>query len=223
MNPEQWTAVDAYVIDLLHPADAVLADVLRACDDAGLPRIQVAPNQGKLLQILGQVIGARQILEIGTLGGYSTIWLARGLPADGYLLTLEANSHHADVARANLRRAGYERTVEVRQGNALEILPELVAARRGPFDLIFIDADKPSYAEYFAWSLKLARPGTLIIADNVIRHGEVANGASADPLVVGVRQFLAAVAAEPRVQATAIQTVGCKGWDGLAVMAVMGK
>jgi predicted O-methyltransferase YrrM len=221
MNQEQWSGVDRYFCDLLAPRDAALEAALAASAAAGLPPINVAPNQGKLLQLLARAQGARTILEIGTLGGYSTIWLARALPAGGRLVTLEADPKHAEVARANLARAGLAEIVEVRVGRAGETLPQLVAEKRGPFDLIFIDADKASYPEYFAWSLRLAHVGTLIIADNVVRNGAVADPHSTDPNVQGVRRFSALLAAEPRVSATAVQTVGSKGYDGFAVALVV--
>jgi predicted O-methyltransferase YrrM len=180
----------------------------------------VAPNQGKLLQLLARMQGARSILEIGTLGGYSTIWLARALPPGGRLITLEADPKHAEVARANIARAGLDEMVELRLGRALDTLPALHRENRGPFDLIFIDADKPGYPDYFPWALKLSRRGSLIVADNVVRKGAVADANSVDPMVQGVRRFTELVAAEPRVSATAIQTVGSKGYDGLAIVLV---
>jgi predicted O-methyltransferase YrrM len=202
------------------PADPALDAALQASAAAGLPAIQVAPNQGKLLHLLAQAQGARSILELGTLGGYSTIWLARALPPGGHLITLEADPRHAEVARANIARAGLDGVVEVRLGQALDTLPHLAAEGRGPFDLIFIDADKANIPDYFAWALRLARPGTLIIIDNVVRNGTVADAASTDPSVQGVRRLYELMAAEPRVSATAIQTVGSKGYDGLAIARV---
>src|SRR5688500_9622718 len=210
MPQEQWTAVDRYFADLLAPSDPALDAALAASADAGLPAINVSPHLGKLLHLLARVHGARTILEIGTLGGYSTIWLARALPAGGRLVTLEADPEHAEVARANIARAGLTEVVEIRLGRALETLPRLAAEDRGPFDLIFVDADKPSNAEYFAWALKLSRPGSLIVVDNVVRNGAVVDAASTDPSVQGVRRLNEAIAAEPRVTATAIQTVGSK-------------
>jgi predicted O-methyltransferase YrrM len=221
MTPEKWTEVDRYLVDLLVPSDPALDAALRASAEAGLPEIAVAPNQGKLLQVLAQAHGARRILEIGTLGGYSTIWLARALPPGGRLLTLEADPKHAEVARANLARAGLAEVVEVRLGRAAETLPGIAAEGREPFDFIFIDADKPGYAEYFAWALKLSRRGTVIIADNVIRKGAVADPASADATVQGIRRFNHVLAAERRVNATAVQTVGSKGYDGFAIAVVI--
>jgi predicted O-methyltransferase YrrM len=222
MAQDQWTAVDRYLCDLLVPPDPALDAALADSAAHGLPAINVSPPLGKLLHLLARVRGARTILEVGTLGGYSTIWLARALPPGGRLVTLEADPKHADVARANLDRAGLADTVEVRLGPALETLPGLAADGRGPFDLIFIDADKPSTPDYFAWALKLSRPGSLIVVDNVVRSGAVADPANADANVRGVRRFLELAAAEPRVATTAIQTVGAKGYDGFAVALVIG-
>jgi len=220
MSQEQWTAVDRYITGLLVPADAALDAALEASEAAGLPAIGVAPNQGKLLMLLAQLRGARRILEIGTLGGYSTIWLARALPADGRLVTLEANPEYAEVARGNLARAGLAGVVEVRVGPALETLPRLAEEGPAPFDVVFIDADKPSTPEYFRWALRLSRRGTLIVVDNVVRDGAVADAASEDESVRGIRRFNELAAAEPRVSATAIQTVGSKGYDGFALVLV---
>jgi predicted O-methyltransferase YrrM len=220
MTPDQWTAVDGYINSLLVPPDPVMEAALQASLAAGLPPISVSPSQGKLLQLLAQIRQARTILEIGTLGGYSTIWLARALPAGGRLVTLELDPKHAAVAAANFARAGLSRIIELRLGSALESLPQLVAEGRGPFDLIFIDADKPGYPDYFKWALKLSRRGSVIIADNVVRNGAVIDAGSVDPLVQGVRRFNEQVAAEPRVSATEIQTVGSKGYDGFAIMLV---
>jgi len=220
MTQDQWTAVDRYITELFVPADPALDAALQATADAGMPLINVAPNQGKLLHILALSHGARAILEIGTLGGYSTIWLARALPADGRLITLEADPKHAEVARGTIARAGLGQIVEVRLGPALDTLPQLAAEGRGPFDLVFIDADKVNTAAYFAWALKLTRRGSLIITDNVVRDGAVIDADSADTSVQGVRRFNAALAAEPRVSATVIQTVGSKGYDGFAIAIV---
>ena len=220
MTQEQWTAVDRYISDLLVPPDPALDAALQASAAAGLPPHDVSPSQGKLLLLLAQIQGARTILEIGTLGGYSTIWLARALPADGRLITLEADPKHAEVARANIAQAGLANVVELRVGRALDTLPQLAAEGYGPFDLIFIDADKPSNPDYFGWALKLCGRGSLIIADNVVRNGAVVDAASSDPSVQGVRRFNELLAAEPRVNATAIQTVGCKGYDGFAIAIV---
>ncbi|HKH80068.1 MAG TPA: O-methyltransferase [Methylovirgula sp.] len=216
MSEAKWSAVDDYICDLFVGDDPILAAALAASDAAGLPAIAVAPNQGKLLHLLARMQGARAILEIGTLGAYSTIWLARALPADGRLTTLETNAKHAAVARANIDRAGLASIVDLRLGPALETLPQLA----GPFDLIFIDADKESNADYFRWALKLSRRGSLIIVDNVVRDGKVIDARSRDPLVRGVRRLYDAMATEPRVSATAIQTVGRKGYDGFAIALV---
>ena len=221
MSQEQWTAVDDYFNGLFAPPDPALEAALEATAAAGMPMINVAPNQGKLLHVLARSVGARQILEIGTLAGYSAIWLARALAPGGRLISLEADPRHAEVARANLARAGLAEVAEVRVGPALETLPQLAAQRLGPFDLVFIDADKPNTAAYFEWALRLARPGSLIIADNVVRDGAVIDADSRDASVQGVRRFNAALAAEPRVSATAIQTVGGKGYDGLAIAVVL--
>jgi predicted O-methyltransferase YrrM len=220
MSQELWTSVDRYITDTLIPADPVLEAALTASTDAGLPPIAVAPNQGKWLMILAQIVGAQSILEMGTLGGYSTIWLARALPPDGSLVTLEADPKHAEVARANIALAGFADKVEVRLGKALEILPEIAAEGLSPFDFIFIDADKGNYPGYLEWALKLSRPGTLIIADNVVRDGAVIDAANPDPAVQGVRRMNEIIASEPRLSATAIQTVGSKGYDGFAIAIV---
>ena len=221
MPQERWSAVDSYIGENLVPADPVLEAALRASADAGLPPISVSPSQGKLLHLLARAQGARTILEIGTLGGYSAIWLARALPSGGRLITLEAEPRHAQVARANLARAGLADVAEVRVGPAQDTLPKLHAAGDGPFDLIFIDADKPGYPDYLPWSVRLSRPGSMIIADNVVRDGAVADSASTDANVQGVRRFIEMLAAEPRVSATAIQTVGSKGYDGFTLALVL--
>ncbi len=221
MSQEKWTAVDNYINDLFVPADPVLDVALAASRAAGLPEINVAPNQGKLLQLLAQSHGAQNILEIGTLGGYSTIWLARALPADGKLVTLEFEPKHAEVARANFVRAGFANQIELRLGKASDSLAQLVAEKRAPFDFIFIDADKESYPEYLVWALKLSRRGTLIIADNVVRKGEVIEADNEDSRVQGARRFNELLAAEPRVNATLLQTVGSKGYDGFAMALVV--
>jgi predicted O-methyltransferase YrrM len=221
MSAEQWTAVDRYLTELMVPPDAALDQALRDSAAAGLPAIQVAPNQGKLLHLMARMQGARSVLEIGTLGGYSTIWLARALPPGGRVVTLEAVPKHAAVARANLNRAGFDGAsdvqVEIREGKALDTLPLL----GGPFVFGFLDADKQNQAEYWAWALKLTRVGSVIVLDNVIREGEVANPNSQDPAVQGVRRANEAMARSPRVSATAVQTVGSKGYDGFAVALVI--
>lgn len=220
MNQDQWKAVDDYLAGRLVPPDAALDAALEASTAAGLPPISVSPTHGKLLHLLATMRGARRILEIGTLGGYSTIWLARALPPDGRLITLEADPKHADVARANIARAGLTGVVELRLGKALDTLPQIAAENNGPFDLIFIDADKQNIPGYFDWALRLSRPGTLIVVDNVVRGGAVVDAATEDTNVQGVRQFMDVVAREPRVSATAIQTVGLKGYDGFALALV---
>jgi predicted O-methyltransferase YrrM len=204
-----WGEVEAYIAGLLVRDDPAI--------DGDLPPYEVSPLQGKLLHLLARIRGARTILELGTLGGYSTMWLARALPANGRLVTLEANAGYADVARANLGRAGLGDLVEVRVGPALDTLPQL----SGPFDLIFLDADKANNAEYLRWALELSRPGTVIVADNVVRGGAIVDAESANPSVQGVRRFFELLAGDPRVDATVIQTVGAKGWDGFALALVV--
>ncbi len=221
MADDVWTAVDRYIGDLLIPADSALDGALEASERAGLPRIAVSPPQGKLLHILARAQHARNILEIGTLGGYSTIWLARALPEGGRLITLEADPRHAEVARANFRHARLDHVIELRLGKALDILPQIATEGHGPFDLVFIDADKENISDYFSWSLRLSKPGTTIIVDNVVRNGAVIDPASTDSMVQGVRAFNARLATEPRVTATAIQTVGSKGYDGFAMVLVL--
>ena len=222
MTPkEQWAAVDQYLSDLLLPADPILNSVLEASEAAGLPPINVSPTQGKLLNLMARMCGAKRILEIGTLGGYSTIWLARALPADGKLITLEAEPKHAKVATANLDRAGLSKPVEVRLGPAQQSLSQLVDQESPPFDFIFIDADKPGYPDYLQWSLNLARPGTVIVADNIIRDGAIIEPSHEDPRVQAVRKFNQLLGSNPRLSATALQTVGSKGYDGFAVALVL--
>jgi predicted O-methyltransferase YrrM len=220
MSQDQWTSVDGYITSLLVPSDPALDAALASSTAAGLPAINVAPNQGKLLHLLARIHGARSVLEIGTLGGYSTIWLARALPPGGKVVTLEADPKHAEVARANLARANLGGVVDVRVGAALDTLPQIARERLGPFDLFFIDADKANIPHYFKWALDLSRPGSVIIVDNVVRGGAVLAASSADPNVQGVRRFNELVAAERRVSATAIQTVGSKGYDGFAIALV---
>jgi predicted O-methyltransferase YrrM len=217
---ELWTAVDGYIADHLVGDDEALSTALAASEAAGLPPINVAPNQGKLLMMLAQAIGARRILEIGTLGGYSTIWLARGLAPGGRLITLELDPRCADVARTNLARAGLAECVEVRMGRALDTLPSLTA--EAPFELIFIDADKPSTPDYFEWAIRLSRPGSLILVDNVVREGAILDADSDDPHVRGIRRFYELAAADSRVSGTVLQTVGQKGHDGIAILRVTG-
>jgi len=220
MSEKIWSSVDRYICDHLVPPDPALEAALKDSTAAGLPEISVTPNQGKFLQMLARLCGARRILEFGTLGGYSTIWLARALPAGGRLITLECESRHAEVARANIARAGVADVVDLRVGPALELLPGIETEGIGPFDLIFIDADKASIDQYFRWALKLSRPGSVIIADNVVRQGAVTDPASLDPNVQGVRRLYELLSTESRVIATALQTVGSKGHDGFAIAVV---
>lgn len=222
MNQETWTAVDRYIEGLFVPKDAVLEAALKTSAEAGLPAIAVSPGQGKLLHVLARLVNARRILEIGTLGGYSTIWLARALPEAGRLVTLEAEPKHAEIARGNITRAGLSEKVQIVIGRALETLPKVAAEAREPFDLIFIDADKPSITEYFQWSLKLSRRGSLIIVDNVVRKGAVVEAQNSDANVQGTRRFNKMLAANPQVVASEIQTVGAKGYDGFAIAVVTG-
>jgi predicted O-methyltransferase YrrM len=222
-TPEElkiWSEVDRYYEDLLSPADPILEAALSVSRAAGLPDIQVSPLQGKFLHLLAKTFGARRILEIGTLGGYSTIWLARALPSEGRLLSLEMDPKHAEVARANVARAGLGQVVEIRLGNALETLPKLAEQKEGPFDLVFIDADKTSYPEYLEWARRLARKGSLLVADNVVRRGDVTIEGSSDPSVQGIRRMNEQLAQDPRLIATVIQTVGVKGHDGMTVILV---
>jgi predicted O-methyltransferase YrrM len=222
MSQDTWNAVDEYLTETLARPDAILEAALRESEAAGLPPINVSPTQGKFLNLLARIQGARNILEVGTLGGYSAIWLARALPpGGGRLVTLEVDPRHAKVARANLALAGFANIVQVRLGRAVDTLPELVREGAGPFDFIFIDADKPSNPEYFEWALKLSRRGTVIVVDNVVRKGAVANATSHDAAVQGVRRLNQMMATEPRVSATALQTVGAKGYDGFAMALVV--
>jgi len=218
---QTWAAVDNYLGDLFDLNDDALQGALDASAAAGLPEIQVSAAQGKMLHLYAKMLGARRILEFGTLGGYSSIWLARALPGDGKLVTLEFDPKHAEVARANFVRAGIAAQVDLRVGAALESLPKLAAEGIGPFDLIFIDADKETYPDYFKWALRLTRRGSVIIADNVVRNGAVTEPNHEDPRVHGVRRYLELAAAEPRVSTTTIQTVGSKGYDGFALSVVV--
>lgn len=217
ISEEQWTAVDNYITARLVRPDDVFRAALAANKAAGLPAIDVSPLQGKFLHLIARIAGARRILEIGTLGGYSTIWLAGALPADGVVVTLEANLRHAAVARANFARAGLAARIDLREGPALETLPRLAAEGTGPFDLIFIDADKENNPAYLTWATRLGRPGSVIVGDNVVREGALLSAGNPDPSVQGVRRFFDLLANEPRLNATAIQTVGVKGWDGFAL------
>jgi len=218
MNQPRWTQVDQYLVEQLVPQDAALLAALENNQAAGLPAIDVAPNQGKLLNLLAKMVGAKRILEIGTLGGYSTLWLARALPDDGKVITLEYEAHHAEIAAQNIRRAGLESKVTIRVGAALDTLPTLADA--APFDMIFIDADKRNNPAYLEWAIQYSRSGTLIIGDNVVRNGRVADGDTSDWNIQGVRDFLSQMGSAPRLDATAIQTVGAKGWDGFSLALV---
>jgi predicted O-methyltransferase YrrM len=220
MTEDRWAVVDGYLAHTLLEPDAALDAALDASAAAGLPAINVSPMHGKLLQILARLVRARNILEIGTLGGYSTIWMARALPAGGKVITLEADPKHAALAGANIARAGLAAVVDIRVGAALDTLPLIAGEKRGPFDLIFIDADKVNTPEYFGWAVRLSRIGTVIVVDNVVRKGEVANPETIDSAVQGMQRFLRMAAAEPRVDATAIQTVGGKGYDGFSLVLV---
>jgi predicted O-methyltransferase YrrM len=220
MNQKVWDAVDQYLDKLLIPPDSTLKDALAAASKAKLPAIQVSSVQGKLLHLLVRIMGARNILEIGTLGGYSTIWMAQALPEGGRIITLEADPKHAEVARKNFARAGVENKVELRLGKALDTLPQVAADGRGPFDMAFIDANKSNMPEYFEWSLKLARVGSVIIADNVVREGAVLDAKSKDADIQGIRRFLEMVGKEKRVSGTALQTVSTKNYDGFALVLV---
>ncbi|MBR7985392.1 O-methyltransferase [Burkholderia cenocepacia] len=220
MNQDRWNQVDAYFSATLVPSDAVLDAALAVSDAAGLPAINVAPNQGKLLQLLATIRGARRILEVGTLGGYSTIWLARALPPGGSLVTLELNPAHAKVATENIARAGFAQVVSVVVGSAKDSLARLIDAGEAPFDFVFIDADKDNNAVYLDAALKLSRPGTVIVVDNVVRGGRVADPDNREPDVVGVREGFARLVAEPALATTAVQTVGQKGWDGFSISIV---
>jgi predicted O-methyltransferase YrrM len=220
MNKDIWEAVEQYFDKVLVVQDSALDDALASASAAKLPAIQVSSVQGKLLHLLARMLGARKILEIGTLGGYSTIWMARALPEGGRIITLEADPKHAEVARKNFARAAVENKVELRLGKALDTLPQVAAEGLGPFDLFFIDANKSNMPEYFEWSLKLARKGSVIIADNVVREGAVLDASSKDPDIQGIRRFLEMVGKEKRVSGTALQTVSTKNYDGFAMVLV---
>jgi len=222
MNEKLWTAVDEYITEMLLPADAALEAALEASNAAGLPPIAVTPAQGKFLQLLARLQGARRVLEIGTLGGYSTIWLARALPADGKLVTLEVNPQFARIARENILRAGLDAIVDLRLGSALETLPQLGAEGHGAFDFIFIDADKQNIPKYFEFACQLSRTGSLIIVDNVVRDGRVIDAKSHDPDIQGIRRFNQLLSLKQGICATAIQTVGAKGYDGFAIVLMTG-
>ncbi len=223
MSQELWTAVDHYIVENLVRPDPVLRDLLQANVEAGLPPYDVAPNQGKFLHLLARLQGAKKILEIGTLGGYSTIWLARALPPDGLLVTLESEPKHASVAQANLAGAFLSCTVEIRQGPALESLARLETENIRPFDFVFIDGDKQNNPAYLEWALRLSRPGSIIVADNVVRGGGVVHPRNEDASVRGIRRFIEMMGENPRLSATAIQTVGSKGYDGFSLALVTGE
>ena len=220
MDQKIFKEVDSYISDLFNPEDAALTAAELSHKKEGIPHINVSPNLGKLLYLLAKLINAKKILELGTLAGYSTIWLAKALPDTGQVISLEVDPHHADIARKNISRAGLSGKIEIRVGKAIELLPQLVTENAGPFDMIFIDADKPPYTEYFEWALKMSRPGTLIIADNVIRDGKVLDPNHDDPMVQGAQRFNKALAANDRVNATILQTIGVKEYDGMAIAIV---
>ncbi|MCP9230165.1 O-methyltransferase [Mesorhizobium sp. LMG 17147] len=220
MSMKTWASVDDYIVEALFDADPALDAVLAANHDHGLPAIDVSPAQGKLLSLLARMQGAKKVLEIGTLGGYSTIWMARALPVDGKVVTLELDPHHASVARSNFERAGVSDRVELRVGPALQSLAALAAENAGPFDFIFIDADKPNNPHYLSWAMRLSRPGTVIVCDNVIRDGAVVNEDGRDANVEGARAAFSFIGGDKRLEGTAIQTVGAKGYDGFAIAIV---
>jgi caffeoyl-CoA O-methyltransferase len=220
MSNSIFEQVDEYIANLLGYEDEALKAATRSLDEAGMPPISVSPNQGKFLQVMAKLVNAKNILELGTLAGYSTIWMARALPEEGHLITIEYDPKHAEVARKNIERAGLASQVDVRVGKALDILPQLQEEGAGPFDMIFIDADKPPYAEYFQWAVRLARPGALIVADNVIRDGKVLAEAPADEMVAGAQRFNNMLGANDDVTATILQMVGMKDHDGMALAVV---
>jgi predicted O-methyltransferase YrrM len=220
MDQKVFKAVDQYISDLFIPQDEALNAAELSHEQEGIPHINVSPNLGKLLYLLVKLSNAKKILELGTLAGYSTIWMAKALPEDGRLITMELDTRHADIARKNISRSGLSHKIEIRVGKAIDLLPVLVKENAGPFDMIFIDADKPPYTEYFEWSLRLSRPGTLIIADNVIRDGKVLDPNHKDPMVKGAQRFNKALAANKRVDATILQTIGVKEYDGMAIAIV---
>jgi len=223
MDQARWTAVDHYINGLVVPSDPALDATLESAAAAQLPPINVTPAHGKFLHLMARAQGARRILEIGTLAGYSTIWLARALPTDGRLITLEQKPSHAEIARANFERAGIADQIEVRVGAALDTLPTLAERGEGPFDFTFIDADRPNLTEYFGWAVTLSRVGSLSVVDNVVRKGAVLDPASDDPNVIGVRRFVDRLAVDDRVSATMVQTVSAKGYDGFALALVIAK
>lgn len=218
----RWTEIDQYFSEHLHGDDPALDAALAASDEAGLPQINVAPNQGKFLMLLAKISGAKRVLEVGTLGGYSTIWLGRGIPADGHIDTLEISADNASVAARNIENAGLEDRVEIHIGKAVETLEDFIRRAVEPYDFIFLDADKATLPDYLACAVKLSRPGTVIVSDNVVRHGEVVNAATTDPNVIGVRRLMDELHGSPELESTAIQTVGSKGYDGFAISVVKG-
>jgi len=220
MDQKIFKEVDSYISDLFNPEDAALTAAELSHKKEGIPHINVSPNLGRLLYLFAKLVNAKKILELGTLAGYSTIWLAKALPETGRVISLEVDPHHADIALKNISRAGLSDKIEIRVGKAIELLPQLVTENAGPFDMIFIDADKPPYTEYFEWALKMSRPGTLIIADNVIRDGKVLDPNHDDPMVQGAQRFNKALAANERVYATILQTIGVKEYDGMAIAVV---
>jgi caffeoyl-CoA O-methyltransferase len=220
MDQTIFEAVDQYISDLFIPKDEALTAAEHSHKLENIPLINVSPNLGKLLHLFAKLAKAKKILEVGTLAGYSTIWMARALPEDGRLISLEIDPHHAEVARKNIDRAGLSSRVEIRVGKAIDLLPRLLNEKAGPFDMIFIDADKPPYTEYFEWALKLSIPGTLIVADNVIRDGKVLDPSHEDPMVKGAQRFNKALAANKHVSATILQTIGVKEYDGMAIAIV---
>jgi predicted O-methyltransferase YrrM len=220
MNTEIFSHVDKYISDLLAPEDQALTDTIKSLDNEGLPQHSVSANQGKFLQVMMIASNAKKVLELGTLGGYSTIWLARALPDNGMVITIEVDKHHGEVAQKNIDKAGLSQKVDLRIGKALDILPEIIAENGEPFDMIFIDADKPPYTEYFEYALQLSRPGTLIICDNVIREGKVLDNNSTDEKVQGVQRLNNMLSKNKKVTATILQTVGVKEYDGIAIAVV---
>jgi caffeoyl-CoA O-methyltransferase len=220
MDQKIFKSVDQYISDLFNPGDEALTAAELSHKQEGIPHINVSPNLGKFLYLLAKLVNAKKILELGTLAGYSTIWLAKAVPETGRVISLELDPHHADIARKNISRAGLLDKIEIRVGKAIELLPVLENENSGPFDMIFIDADKPPYTEYFEWSLKLSRPGTLIIADNVVRDGKVLDPDQSDPMVMGAQRFNKALAANENVEATILQTIGVKEYDGMAIAIV---
>ena len=220
MGTEIFSQVDNYISNLLAPEDKALTDTIKSLDTEGLPQYSISPTQGKFLQVMMIVCNAKKVLELGTLGGYSTIWLARALPNNGKLITIEVDKHHGDVAQKNINNAGLSQKVDLRIGKALDILPQIISENEGPFDMIFIDADKPPYTEYFDYALQLSRPGTLIICDNVIREGKVLDNNTADEKVKGVQRLNKMLSQNAKVTATILQTVGVKEHDGMAIAVV---